>query len=422
MNFPPGGKFKRTSLATTLFIILKNTREGGKFQGMQWIARDELSRRVTAAVRDYPVTLLSGPRQCGKTTLARRLAAHHKGAYFDLEDPETPLQPGVAKTILKDVKGLIVIDEIQRQPALFELLRVLADRRPLPARFLVLGSASLALVKGVSESLAGRVAYVEMGGFSLAEAGAANWKQLWQRGSFPAAYLAVSPAKSHAWRMNFIRSFLERDIPQLGIRVPAPALWRFWSMLAHYHAQLWNAAELARAMGVKEDTARRYLDILTGGFMLRQLPPWFENTGKRLVKAPKIYFRDTGILHSLLGLRTITQVMGHPRFGFSWEGMALEQVIRAARAEHDAYFYRTHAGAELDLVIIRGGKRYGFEFKFEDAPQPTRSMHVALEDLKLNHLWVVFGGERALPLTDRISTLPLAKVAAIVGSMIGRGA
>jgi predicted AAA+ superfamily ATPase len=284
---------------------------------------------------------------------------------------------------------------------------VLADRRPLPAHFLLLGSASPAMIKGTSESLAGRVAHIEMGGFSLDETGAANWRQLWTRGGFPRAYLAANAEKSHAWRMNFIQSFLERDIPQLGIRVPAAALRRFWTMLAHYHAQPWNAAELARAMSVKEDTARHYLDILTGAFMVRQLPPWFENTGKRLLKAPRIYFRDTGMLHSLLGLHTPAQVMGHPRFGFSWEGFAMEQIIRAARAEQDAYYYRTHAGTELDLIIMRHGKKYGFEFKFADAPAQTRSMQIAIQDLKLDHLWIVFSGERALPLSDRISTLPL---------------
>lgn len=381
------------------------------------MARVILEQQVAAAVRDYPVTLLSGPRQCGKTSLARRLAAVRPGAYFDLEDPETPLRTETAKAVLKDVRGLVVIDEVQRQPELFELLRVLADRRPLPSRFLILGSASPAIVKGASESLAGRVAYVDMAGFSLAEVGADNWKRLWARGGFPAAYLAGSAEKGHAWRMNFIQSFLERDMPQLGIRVPAPALRRFWTMLAHFHAQPWNAAELARAMGVKEDTARHYLDILTGGYMVRQLLPWFENTGKRLVKAPKVYFRDSGLLHSLLGLKTTDQVLSHPRFGFSWEGFALEQVVRAAQADRDAYFYRTHAGAELDLLIMRSGKSYGFEFKFADAPGPSKSMHVALKDLRLEHLWVVYPGERALPLADRISTLPLDQVDATVRAL-----
>lgn len=377
---------------------------------MKWIKRGRLEGVVEDLIRTFPVTLLAGPRQCGKTSVARRIANRRKATYFDLEDPETALHPESAAAVLKDLKGLVVIDEIQRQPGLFNLLRVLADRRPLPARFLILGSASPSIVRGVSESLAGRVATVDMGGFSLEEAGADNWKRRWVRGGFPGAYLAATNARSHTWRMNFIQTFLERDIPALGIRVPPVALRRFWTMLAHFHGQSWNAAELARPMGVKEDTARHYLDILTGSFMVRQLVPWFANTGKRLVKAPKVYFRDTGLLHSLLGLKSINEVLGHPRFGFSWEGFALEEVIRACGAERDAYYYRTHAGTELDLMIMRGGKRYGFEFKFEDAPATTKSMHHAIEDLELDHLWVVSPGTRALPLTDRISIMPLMHV------------
>jgi uncharacterized protein len=297
---------------------------------------------------------------------------------------------------------------VQRLPALFELLRVLADRRPLPARFLLLGSASPAIIKAVSETLAGRVAYVDMGGLGIGETGAKNWKRLWARGGFPLAYLANGEEKSFAWLLNFIQSFLERDIPQLGIRVPAHALRRFWMMLAHCHGQIWNASELARAMGVKQDTARHYLDILSGSLMVRQLPPWFENTGKRVVKAPKIYFKDPGLLHALLGLKSTEQVLAHPRMGFSWEGFAMEEVIRAAQADRDAYFYRTHAGAELDLLIMRGGRRYGFEFKFEDAPRPTRSMHQVTEDLGLERIWVVYPGDRCYPVAERIELLPLS--------------
>jgi uncharacterized protein len=377
---------------------------------MKWIDRAVLEARIADALREYAVVLLLGPRQCGKTSLARRMCDRQHGAYFDLEDPETPLHAPAASVILKDLQGLVVIDEIQRQPALFKLLRVLADRQPLPAKFLILGSASPDIVKGVSESLAGRVAYIDMGGLTVTEVGADNWKRLWVRGGFPPSYLAGNPDKSHDWRIKFIQSFLERDIPQLGIRIPAVTLRRFWTMLAHYHAQPWNAADLARAMSVKEDTARHYLDVLCGAFMVRQLPPWFENTGKRVVKAPKVYFRDAGLLHTLLGLRTLEQALSHPRFGFSWEGFAMEEVLRVLHAERDAYYYRTHAGAELDLLIMRGGKRYGFEFKFEDAPAPTRSMHVAIQDLGLEHLWVVYNGERVLPLDDRISTLPLSTI------------
>lgn len=273
------------------------------------------------------------------------------------------------------------------------------------------------LVKNASESLAGRVAHLAMSGFDLTEVGAANWKRRWSRGGLPPAYLAGTDAKSYDWRQHFVQSLLERDLPPLNIRVPAAALRRFWIMLAHYHGQVWNAAELARSMGVKEDTARHYLDILTAAFMVRQLPPWFANTGKRVVKSPKVYLRDTGLLHALLNLKTVEQVWAHPRFGFSWEGFAMEQVLSATQAEQDAYFYRTHAGAELDLLIVRGGKRYGFEFKFEDAPKPTRSMHVTMEDLNLDRIWVVHSGDRKLPLADGISTLPLAHVAEAVWEM-----
>lgn len=378
-----------------------------------------MAGRIEAALRDYPVTLLLGPRQCGKSSLARRLSSRRGGTYFDLEDPETAMRPEAAKALLADQRGLVVIDEIQRAPELFSLLRVLADRRPVRARFLLLGSASPALVKGASESLAGRLAYVEMSGFSLDETGANRWLRRWVRGGFPPAFLAGSEAKSWDWRQNFIQSFLERDIPQLGIRVPATALRRFGMMLAHYHGQVWNAADMGRAMGVKEDTARHYLDVLSGAFLARRLPAWFENTGKRVVKSPKVYLRDTGVLHTLLNLKTPGQVLSHPRFGFSWEGFAMEQVINAARAGQDAFHYRTHAGAELDLVVMRGGRRYGFEFKFEDAPRPTRSMRVAGQDLGLTHLWVVFSGEREWPLAERISTLPLSRISRAVEIMDG---
>ncbi|MCU0722321.1 MAG: ATP-binding protein [Planctomycetes bacterium] len=384
---------------------------------MKWLERSGLEDRVARALRDFPVALLQGPRQCGKTSLARRIAERRRGALFDLEDPETPLRPEAAAAVLKDLRGLVVIDEIQRQPGLFPLLRVLADRDPLPARFLILGSVSSSLSRGASESLAGRLAFVEMGGFSLEEAGAARWKTLWLRGGLPPSFLAGGDERSHSWRLNFLQSFLERDVPLLGIRVPAAALRRFWTMLAHFHGRVWNAADLGRAMSVKEDTARRYLDILAGSFLARVLPPWFENLGKRLVKAPKVYIRDPGLLHALLGLRTWPELLAHPVFGFSWEGFAMEQVLQAARAEREAWFYRTHAGAELDLLIVRGAKRFGFEFKFEDAPAPTRSMRVAIEDLRLERLWIVAPGDRAYDLDDRLSVLPLAQIAAAAKEM-----
>jgi predicted AAA+ superfamily ATPase len=378
------------------------------------IHRPDLIAHVQQSLQQFPVTLILGPRQCGKTTLARVIYAEAGGTYFDLEDPETPLQPQRAKLVLQDLRDLVVIDEFQRQPELFPLLRVLADRRPLPARFLVLGSASPALVQGVSESLAGRVAYVHMSGFTLEEVGVEQMPQLWIRGGFPEAFLAADDEASYAWRRHFMQTFLERDIPQLGLRIPAHALRRFWTMVAHFHGQVWNAAEFARSLGTKEDTARRYLDILSGAFMVRQLPPWFENIGKRLVKAPKVYLRDSGLLHTLLGVRDHLQVQSHPKLGFSWEGFALEQIIQMANAERDAFFYRTHAGAELDLLLVRNGKRYGFEFKYEDAPKSTKSMHVVSNDLKLVKLWVVYPGGQTSPLREGMEVVPLKNMQTVL--------
>ncbi len=377
---------------------------------MNLIERPHLIERVRDNLSRFPVVLLLGPRQCGKTTLARELAQQQAAHFFDLEDPECPLHPDSASLTLRPLNGLVVIDEFQRMPKLFELLRVLSDRRPLPARFLILGSASTELVKGVSETLAGRVAYVPMGGFDLAEVGTTQWRRLWIRGRFPDSFLSDSDAHSYEWRQHFIQSFLERDIPLLGIRIPAATLRRFWTMLAHWHGQTWNASELARTLDTQQATAKRYLDILCGAFMIRQLPPWFENTGKRLVKAPKIYFRDTGLFHSLLGLHNIAEVTAHPRMGFSWEGFALEEVLGRLRAEQDAYFYKTHGGAELDLLINRYGKRMGFEFKYQDAPRITPSMHVAREDLKLDRLYVIYPGTQEYRLSECMEVLPLGSV------------
>ncbi|HHT9158395.1 MAG TPA: ATP-binding protein [Candidatus Brocadiaceae bacterium] len=354
--------------------------------------------------------MLVGPRQCGKTTLAREIFGMKEGSYFDLEDPETPLRPEIAQLVLKDLRGLVVIDEFQRQPNLLPLLRVLADRKPLPARFLILGSASLDIVKGVSESLAGRAAYIQMGGFLLNEIKQDDSHKLWVRGSFPLSFLARNDSISYEWRSYFIQSFLERDIPQLGIRIPASALRRFWVMLAHYHGQVWNASDLARSIGTKEDTARKYLDILTGTFLVRQLPPWFENIGKRLVKAAKVYIRDSGLLHTLLGLKDRNHVLSHPKLGFSWEGFAIEQVLGMTGAERDAYFYKTHGGAELDCLIVRGGKKYGFKFKFTDAPSLIKSMHIVCDDLKLEQLFIIYPGTKAYPMAEKVEAAPLLKL------------
>ncbi len=379
-----------------------------QFSSMIMIERARIKQKILASLADYPVTLVLGPRQCGKTTLAREIYTMQGGTYFDLEDPECPLDENIAKTVLQNLTGLVVIDEFQRQPSLFQLLRVLADRRPQPARFLILGSASPILVKGASESLAGRVAYVEMGGLVSDETGPELLEPLWRRGGLPRSVLAESEEQSYGWRQNFIQSFLERDIPLLGLRIPAPALRRFWTMLAHFHGQVWNGSELARSLGTGEENTRRYLDILSGSFLVRQLSPWFENTGKRLVKSPKVFLRDSGLLHALLGLKEPMQVLANPRLGFSWEGFALEQVIRLADAERDAYFYKTHAGAELDLLLMRGGKRLGFEFKFADRPVTSKSMHAVIEDLGLYRLFVVYPGSRNFPLSETIEAVPLS--------------
>ncbi len=365
------------------------------------------------SIQNSPITLLAGPRQCGKTTLAKRIAERKDAVFFDLEDPAVPLQKETLGLTLRGLRGLVVIDECQREPMLFPLLRVLADRKPLPARFLLLGSASPELAGRASESLAGRVRHVDMGGFILEEAGAPAAEKLWLRGGLPISFLAKSEEESFRWRLDFIRAHLERDIPALGIRVPAAALRRFWMMLSHVHAQTWNSSDMARSMGTQEDTARRYLDILSGSFMIRQLQPWFENLGKRLVKAPKIYFRDSGLLHAFLGLKTRREMLTFPRLGFSWEGFILEQIIGRFDAERSAYFYKTHAGAELDLMILKGGRRYGFEIKYADAPTMTRSMHVALADLKLKRLWVVYPGTRRYKLSNLVEALPSSELAAL---------
>ena len=386
-------------------------------------------RRVREAFSVHPVVILTGPRQCGKTTLARRIAAEApQSVLFDLEAAADRRRLEAPEWTLGRLEGLAVIDEAQRQPALFETVRVLADRPGARARFLLLGSASPALVRGVSESLAGRAGLVDLGGFDLGdglgggggEDGAGAWRRLWLRGGFPRAYLARSERGSELWRENFIRTFLERDVPQLGITVPAETLRRFWTMVAHYHGRTWSAAEFARALGAGQAAARRYLDILAGGFMARVLPPWFENLKKRQVRAPRVYLRDTGLLHTLLGLSGEEAVRGHPAVGASFEGFAIEQIL-AAFETRDAYFWAAHGGAELDLLVMRGGKRYGFECKLSDAPGTTRSMRTAIRDLGLERLWIVYPGDAAYDLDERISALPAGRIFALARTL-GAGA
>ncbi len=373
------------------------------------IPRPEPIRQIEASFQIHPVTALLGPRQCGKTTLALFIAEQEPSTIFDLENPIDIQRLSAPMQALKDLSGLVIIDEVQRKPELFELLRVLVDRSGRNARFLLLGSASPYLVKGVSESLAGRIGFVDLAGFQLWEVGVQHLDRLWIRGGLPKSFLADSESDSTLWREGFIRTFLERDIPQLGITIAAETLRRFWTMVAHYHGQVWNAAEFARALGTAENTARRYLDILTGAYMVRVLPPWFENLKKRQVKAPKIYIRDSGLFHSLLQVSTLADLRGHPKIGASWEGFALEHIIRVFRTR-DAYFWATHAGAELDLMVTIAGKRHGFEFKYTDAPGRKRSMHIAIEDLGLEHLWVIYPGDQKYALDSKITAIPLEEI------------
>jgi len=360
--------------------------------------------QLAQAVRRSPVTALLGPRQCGKTTLARLFAQNQPFTFFDLESQPDLRRLQNPELVLGSLTGLVILDEIQLMPELFAVLRVLVDAPQNQARFLILGSAAPALIKNAAESLAGRVEFVELAGFDLTETGADNWQTLWQRGGYPRSFLAASDRDSVAWREGFIRTFLERDIPQLGITIPAPALRRFWTMLAHYHGQTWNATELARSLGLSDKTVRSYLDILTSAFMVRQLQPWYENIGKRQVKAPKIFLRDTGLLHALLSLSDLHNLLAHPRVGASWEGFIIEQVLQLGRPA-EAYFWATHSGAEIDLLFFRQGRRYGVEVKFSEAPSITRSMQTVLQELGLEHLWVIHPGPHTYPVHEKITVL-----------------
>ncbi len=374
------------------------------------IDRPSYIREIQAALKRSRVVALVGPRQSGKTTLARMLVSSESVNYFDLEDPVSLSRLVEPMTSLKDLTGLVVIDEIQRRPELFPILRVLADRSPLQARFLILGSASPALVRKSSESLAGRVETISISGFSLSETGQENLNRHWLRGGFPLSYLAASDADSQIWRKNFVQSFLERDLPQWGVQIPAVTLMRFWTMLAHYHGQIWNAAEASRSFSVSHMTVRHYLDILEGVFMVRVLQPWYVNIHKRQIKSPKIYFRDSGLFHTLLGIQSELDLYTHPKIGASWEGYAIEETIKSVCPD-EAYFWGTHNGAELDLLLLKNGKRLGVECKRKDAPILTPSIKVAMEDLQLDKLIVFYPGEKAYPISERIEVLPLSRLA-----------
>ena len=373
------------------------------------IQRPAITQVLKTALDRSRVVALLGPRQCGKTTLARQFVSPESPHYFDLEDPLSLARLDEPMTALRSLTGLVVIDEIQRRPELFPILRVLADRDPLPARFLILGSASPALLRQSSESLAGRLETVPLGGLTLADvvtdAGMEAQDRHWLRGGLPLSFLARSEADSLAWRKNFIQTFLERDIPQLGIGTPASTLLRFWTMLAHYHGQVWNAAEPAKSLGVNESTVRRYLDLLEGVFMVRQLPPWQANLKKRQVKSPKIYFRDSGLLHQLLGIRTTEDLLHHPKCGASWEGYIVEELLANIQPD-EAYFWATYAGAEIDLLLYKSGRRIGVEIKRADAPRLTPSMKTALTELNLDRLLVLYPGERRYTLAEDIEVLP----------------
>ncbi|MCA0374521.1 MAG: ATP-binding protein [Gemmatimonadetes bacterium] len=380
------------------------------------VARAVYLATIRQRLENNPVVALVGPRQAGKTTLARMLAADWPAPVhlFDLESPADLARLGNPELVLRPLRGLVVLDEVQRLPELLPLLRVLADRDDVPARFLVLGSASPALMKESSESLAGRVSLVDVSGFSLAELAPGDLPSLWWRGGFPRAWLAPSDFAARQWHDDFRRTFLERDIPQLGIQVPATTLGRFWTMVAHYHGQVLNQAELARALGSSEPTARRYLDILSGTYMVRQLPPWFENVKKRQVRSPKLYVRDAGVLHALLGIPDRVGLQSHPKLGASWEGFCLEQIL-SVTGDRDAYFWGTHSGAELDLLLLHQGRRIGFEFKYSERVSTTKSMRVAQQDLGLDHLYVVHPGEHVFGLDVGITAVTLGEAVGVVG-------
>jgi predicted AAA+ superfamily ATPase len=368
----------------------------------------------------FPVVGLLGARQVGKTTLATALARSTAGPTirFDLEDPTAVARLADPMLALGELTGLVILDEIQHRPDLFASLRVLADRRPIRTRFLVLGSASPGLLRQSAESLAGRIAYHELPGLSLAELGVERARKLWLRGGFPRAYLARSDRESFEWRQRFLRTFLERDVPQLGIAVGTQSMHRFWSMLAHSHGQLWNASEIGRSMGLADTTVRNYLDKMSDAFVMRQLQPWHENLGKRQVRAPKIYMRDAGLLHALLDIRTFRQLDSHPKSGASWEGFVIDQVIQALQVPaHECYFWRTHTGAELDLLVARGTSRIGFEVKRSTTPAITPSMRNALADLGLKELYVLHAGSATFPMSKQIRAVALPDLLDVIGPL-----
>ena len=379
------------------------------------VVRSEHLRRIRLLLREFPVVAVLGARQVGKSTLARQLVASRRApaTWFDLENPADLARLADPGLELRPLRGLVVLDEIHRLPGVFPLLRVLADRPRTPARFLVLGSASPELLRQTSETLAGRVAYHELDGFRLREV--EDLERLWLRGGFPRSYLAPTAPASRRWRDGFIRTFLTRDVPDLGSTVPPPTLRRFWTMLAHWHGQVWNGAEFGRAFGVAHTTVRRYLDLLASVFVVRQLQPWHENISKRQVRSPKVYIADSGVLHALLGLSTREAVLSHPKVGASWEGFVVQQIVQLLAAPPEQCFHwSTHSGAELDLLVVAGNRRYGFEVKRAEAPRPTPSMRSAVETLGLDRLEVVHAGTQTYAMAPGMRALPAGRLAAVL--------
>jgi uncharacterized protein len=370
------------------------------------VPRPALRAAVVQALRANPAVLLLGPRQCGKTTLARGIAGQRASHFFDLEDPRSTRRLEQPMSALEPLRGLVILDEVQRMPELMPVLRVLCDRTPLPARFLLLGSASPDIVRGASESLAGRVAFVDMAGFSLAEVGAASFRALWNRGGLPRSFLAPNDSASLGWRTDFVRTFLERDLRNFGLTSSVEMMRRLWTMTAHYHGQLWNGSEVGRSLGESHTSVRRHLDFLTNALVVRQLQPWLENLSKREVKSPKVYVRDSGLLHSLLGVPDFAALEANPKLGASFEGLVVEHVARTI-GDRNVYFWGTQAGAELDILATVRGRRWGIEVKYADAPAMTRSMHIAIADLKLDKLFVVYPGAETFSIDQRAIVLPL---------------
>lgn len=370
------------------------------------LKRKHLLNLTQTALKRSPVVALLGPRQTGKTTLARQFVPSDSEKYFDLEDPASLGRLDHPKTALEPLDGLVVIDEIQRKPDLFPILRVLADRRPVKTRFLILGSASPDLRRHSSETLAGRMETISVGGFSLTEVGEKNLDRHWLRGAFPVSYLAKTEADSVAWRKNFVQTILERDLPLLGVRFPSPMLFRLWGMLAHYHGQTWNGAEIAKSLGISEPTVKRYVEFLEGLYLVRQLNPWHSNMGKRMVKSPKLYIRDSGILHYFLGIASGRELLLHPKLGASWEGYAIEEILKTVPHE-DAFFWATQNKAEIDLVLLRKGKLIGIECKRTDAPRITPSIRNAIDDLELHHVWIIHPGKTSFNLAKNVTVVSL---------------